>query len=400
MITSFSPVTTLLKLLLSAFSIMAFQVNAGAQNVGIGTNNPTRKLSVAGSVVVDHANQNNGTFDSAALVFGTAGQAGISSNKVGPGPTNGLNFWTNGLPRMTISAGGNIGIGGAAPSTYKLRIYGGHVWVDSSMIIQRSLYAYGNSAIGGDVDPDFKLRVYGTSHFTSAQTSGNLTVGGDLDNNYRLRVVGGNTRLGGDMHATGNVALGGEVDPDYRLRVIGGNSRFGGDMHATGNVAFGSLVDPNFRLRVHNGESYFGGSVQITGHLNAYNIGASGTLSVNDAAITNSLTIAGKGSVRSNGPSSLRIGFDQKTVDVFILAGSATVVTADITDFSGDNDDVRVFVSQIESNSGNNLAFANLHVAVTDLDASTNTCSLSLKNLSNLNANLKATIYLTTIAKN
>ena len=104
--------------------------------------------------------------------------------------------------------------------------------------------------------------------------------------------------------------------------------------------------------------------------------------------------------MRSNGPSPLRIGFDQKTVDVFILAGSATVVIVDITDFSGDNDDVRVFVSQIESNSGNNLAFANLHIAVTDLEAGTKTCSLSLKNLSNLNANLKATIYLTTIAKN
>ncbi|HEX5652473.1 MAG TPA: hypothetical protein VFX58_05335, partial [Chitinophagaceae bacterium] len=152
--------------------------------------------------------------------------------------------------------------------------------------------------------------------------------------------------------------------------------------------------------RVHDGSSYFDGPVQIAGHLNAYNIGASGTLTVPDVTINNSLTIAGKGSVRSNGPSSLRIGFDQKTVDVFILAGSATVVNADITDFSGDNDDVRVFVSQIKSNSGNNLAFANLHVAVTDLDAGTDTCSLSLKNLSNLNANLKATIYLTTIAKN
>lgn len=390
----------MLKCVYSISFIVIFHFHATSQNIGVGTNNPTRKLSVTGTVMIDHDNQNNGTLDTAALLFGTGG-VGITSRKVtGVGAAHGLNFWTNGSPRLSIASGGNIGIGGDATTFYKLRVYGGHVGIDSSMYIQKSLNAYGNSAIGIDVDPDFKFRVNGNSRFTAIQTSGNVTIGGTLDNTYRLRVVGGNSRFGGDLYATGYVAFGGDVDPDYRLRVWDGDSRFGGNMHATGNVAFGGVPDNNFRLRVHNGESYFGGSVQIAAHLNANNIGAAGTINALNIAVSNSLTIGGNGSVRSNGPSPLRIGFDSKTVDVFLAAGGMVAVTANITAFSGGNDDVRVFVSQIKSNAGNNLAFANLHIAVTDIDAAANTCSLSIKNMSNLNSTLSATIYLTTIAKN
>lgn len=383
----------------SSFLILLFQFQTAAQNIGIGTNNPTRKLSVNGTVMVDHGNQNNGTLDSAALLFGTGG-AGITSKKSAGVGNQGLNLWTNGLPRFIIAANGNIGIAGEPNTLYKLRVYGGHVGIDSSLYVQRSLYAYGNSAIGGDIDPDFKFRVNGNSRFTALQTSGNVTIGGTLDNTYRLRVVGGNSRFGGDMYATGYVAFGGDVDPDYRLRVWDGDSRFGGNMHATGNVAFGGLPDNNFRLRVHSGSSYFGGPVQIASHLNTNSIGAAGTIDALNIAVSNTLTIGGNGSVRSNGPSPLRIGFDSKTVDVFLAGGGMVAVTANITAFSGGNDDVRVFVSQIKANAGNNLAFANLHIAVTDIDAAANTCSLSIKNMSNLNSTLSATIYLTTIAKN
>ena len=212
--------------------IVIFHFHATSQNIGIGTNSPTRKLSVAGTIMLDHNNQNNGTIDSAALLFGTGGIGITSRKQSGDGAGFGLNFWTNGLRRINIASGGNIGIGGEPSNLYKLRIYGGHVGIDSNMYIQKSLAVYGNSAIGIDIDPDFKFRVNGNSRFTAIQTSGNVTIGGTLDNTYRLRVVGGNSRFGGDMYATGYVAFGGDVDPDYRLRVWNGDSRFGGNMHA------------------------------------------------------------------------------------------------------------------------------------------------------------------------
>lgn len=54
-----------------------------AQSFGIGTATPIKKLSLTGSVMVDQNSHNNGLLDSAALVFGNAGRAGITSRQNG-----------------------------------------------------------------------------------------------------------------------------------------------------------------------------------------------------------------------------------------------------------------------------------------------------------------------------
>lgn len=336
-----------------------------AQNVGIGTVAPQRKLTVSGSIMLDQGNQNDGTLDTAALIFGAAGTVGINSKKTGSG-SNGLSFWTGGNANLNISSTGNVGIGGASNSLYRLRVHGGNSFFDGDTHNEGSFNAFGNAAIGGNVDPA-----------------------------YRLRVYDGHTRFGGDMHATGNVTIGGDLDPTYKLRVIGGNSRFGGDLYATGNVAFGGDVDNAFRLRVWGGNSRFGGNVEITGNATVDN-----TLTTNNLNVGNSMTIDGKGSVRSNGPSPLRIGFDHKTVDVFIAANSAVWVTANITEFSGDNDDVRVFVSQITQDAGSSLSWSHIGINVMTPDPGTDTVIIWLHNRSGGNGILKGTFYLTTIAKN
>lgn len=349
-------------------SLLLSMYAATAQNVGIGTNNPQRKLTVNGSIMVDQGNQNDGTLDTSAIVFGTFGGAGINSKKVGSG-AHGLTFWTGGAANMNITSTGNVSIGGVA-ATQKLRVYGtGHF--DGNLSTEGTFQALNHMAVGGNLDPAFRLRVYD-----------------------------GATRFGGDMHATGNVAFGGEVDNNYRLRVIGGNSRFGGDMHATGNVAFGGDVDNAFRLRVYGGNSRFGGNVEITGSATANAMTVDNALNAGSLTVDGDVTIGGKGSVRSNGTSPLRIGFNQKSVDMVINANSEAYVVANISDFAGDNDDVRVFVSQIVGDPAGSPYWQRMTVMVTGVNAADDTCILWIHNHTGSNLYMKGTIYLTTIAKN
>jgi len=313
----------------------------------------------------------------------------------------------------------NVGIGTASP-TSKLHVVGttrstGNLSTDADLTVNN------NAAIGGSIDPAFKLRVYaGNSRLGGdAQVTGNLAVGGDLDPLYRLRVYDGNARIGGEFHATGNVgigsnpdanyklrvyaghsrfdgeaqvmsnmAIGGDVDNQYRLRVIGGDARIGGEFHATGNVGIGSTPDANYKLRVYAGNSRFDGNANITGNLDAGSIDVAGAL-----------TIGGKGSVRSNGPSHLRIGFESQWINHDFNPGETATWVVPITDFSGGNDDIRIFISQYRNEGGDN-AFHFFGASITNINATENTCELKLKNLSTYQENLIGTVFITLIAKN
>lgn len=92
----------------------------GDGNVGIGTTNPQQIFSVAGGMNIDQNDQNIGTTAN-MLRFGSNSGEGISSNR-----TSGvwsLDFYSNSLRRMTITNGGNIGIGLTNPSA-KLELRG------------------------------------------------------------------------------------------------------------------------------------------------------------------------------------------------------------------------------------------------------------------------------------
>ena len=179
---------------------------------------------------------------------------------------------------------------------------------------------------------------------------------------------------------------------------MGWNSRFGGNLYATGNAAFGGNVDNNYRLRVHSGNSFFGGEVRVDGVLDATTVDAFNLIGTH--AQVSSLSINGNGSVRSNGASNLRIGFDLKTVNSVVAAHSGVTVTANITDFAGDNDDVRVMVTQVVPGGGNTLFIDALKIQVLSVDADNDTVDLRITNLSDFPATASFTIYLTSIAKN
>jgi hypothetical protein len=209
-----------------------------------------------------------------------------------------------------------------------------------------------------------------------------------------LRVYDGNARIGGDFHATGNAAIGGGVDNNFRLRIYDGNARVGGNAEITGQLtagsaAIGGAIDDNFRLRIYDGNARVGGNAEITGHLTAGSV-----------AIDNTLTIGGNGSVRSNGGSPLRIGFDAKNVDVYIANNDKVSVTANITDFSGGIDDIRVMVSHVVGDVGSSLPWPEMIFTIMGPNSGTDTCLIWITNKSGENGILKGTIYLTTIAKN
>ena len=299
----------------------------------------------------------------------------------------------------------NVGIGTNSP-TSKLHVVGtlrstGNITADANLFVD------GYTGLGVASNPSYRLLVSGESRFqgdgtftgtlagnaliseTTLRVDDKAAIGGAIDNAYKLRVYAGNTRLGGDAQVTGNMAIGGDLDALYRLRVYDGNARIGGEFHATGNVGIGSTPDAAYKLRVYGGNSRFDGNATITGDL-----------SVSNVDITSTLTIAGKGSVRSNGSSALRIGFDSKWINHNFLAGEVAFFTANITSFSGGYDDVRIFVSQYQNEAGGENALQFFGISITNINGSDDTCEIRLKNLSPYTIQLTGTLYLTTIAKN
>lgn len=354
-------------------------LDASAQNVGIGTSTPQKKLTVNGSLMIDQGNQNNGTLDTAALLFGSGGEVGIAARKIGGG-SNSMSFYTGGLANLNLAANGNLGIGGGSSGSYRLYVHNGNSYFGGTTFTQENAAIWGHTAMGGNVDINYRLRVYdGATRFGGDfHATGNIAFGGDVDPAYRLRVWDGNSRFGGDLYATGSMSVGDAIDNNYRFKVTGGDSRFLGGITTTGNMAINGAIDNSFKLRVYGGNSRFGGDVEVTGDI----------------------TIGGNGSVRSNGNSPLRIGFDKEVIDIFINNNTTLTVQANITDFSGTPDDVRVLVSHVENDPTGTLHISRLVISVGSVNAATNTCTLYLHNNGGGNALFRGTIYLTTIAKN
>lgn len=91
-------------------------------NLGVGVSIPQQLLSVGGGVVIDQNNANTGTTAN-ILSFGSLSGEGIGSKRNAGGNANGLDFYTNGLQRVSVTNSGNVGLGTPSP-TQKLQVEG------------------------------------------------------------------------------------------------------------------------------------------------------------------------------------------------------------------------------------------------------------------------------------
>ncbi|HEY3386695.1 MAG TPA: hypothetical protein VGK46_09305 [Saprospiraceae bacterium] len=184
--------------------LMNIALSGYAQKVGINTLSPVKLFSVNGSILLDQDNKNTGLLDSAGLRLGTASLVGISSNRYPPGINpNGLDLWTSGIKRLSITSAGYVGINTAEP-TYPLHVFGNakveqlialRVSTTSSMIVgtdlnvyddisvQDDAFIFGNMGVGGSMDPGYKLKVTGNGLFTTnVGIDGTLRVDGKITN--------------------------------------------------------------------------------------------------------------------------------------------------------------------------------------------------------------------------
>jgi len=210
--------------------------NAGF--VGIGTQSPGSSLQVEGDVrvnglYVDKANTNSGGL-SPALVFAVGSGEGIASRRTAGGNQYGLDLWTGGVIRMSLTNAGRVGVGSSAPGA------------------QLSVVAPGAGELLG-VAHSTTLRTSAGSLGTSAWTEQPLaSFGFSSGNASALGIRAIRIANGGDWTTTA-IGLGMDVDNTVRVNASGVY------LHANGNFGVGTSL-PQSRLHVY-------GDVRVDGRL-------------------------------------------------------------------------------------------------------------------------------------
>lgn len=237
---------------------IAFATNGGERmritsngNVGIGTTSPLQKLHVEG---LSYFGSDIFTLNNGGIFFSgnNSYQRGIYSN------TSGLTLQTLGSPKVTITDGGNVGIGTTSP-TAKLHINNGtdrNLWfrvngsgtgtellsindaqsTRQSLAFSASSFYFDNGNVGiGTTSPSEKLQIYSSSNTAfsvvdSASSIRMITAGGI--NFFQSGPVGGgasplvfSSMFGGleymRITSSGNVGIG-TTSPVDKLEVNGG----------------------------------------------------------------------------------------------------------------------------------------------------------------------------------
>lgn len=217
-----------------------------AQRVGIGTTTPLARLAIDSGMMIDQLDLNQGNLTAGALVFGSDGLVGISRSTVnGSGARNGIGFYTNSFRRMVIDSVGRVGIGSTAPL--------------------QALHVAGNAFVTGNIGVGISNPEYDLHIANSARIGGYMGINVNPSNLYRLNV------LGDAYFQTSNVGINIAPSSTYSL-------------YASGNIRFTDAV-------------------RIDGVLNPNNPLTIG----NNTAITGTLTVGGRGIVRSNGSAQWRL---------------------------------------------------------------------------------------------
>ena len=205
-----------------------------------------------GNVNVDPANLNNGLLNNgntntSGLTFGTSSGEGIASKRTAGGNQFGLDFFTTGVPRMSILNGGFVGIGRQSPITgadiFSVRSpatagYGG-MYMDTAGATALPFYGYANNGSamawtyldGGDGN---KWKVYNGGDQLTVTPSGTVGIattspGATLDVKggwWNLAGSEGDFRIGSPTYRLKmGVATAGGGAGDSRIYASGGTSR-------------------------------------------------------------------------------------------------------------------------------------------------------------------------------
>ncbi|MBC7934932.1 MAG: hypothetical protein H7Y86_06195, partial [Rhizobacter sp.] len=327
------------------FSLLSFGLYA--QNIGIGSPNPQKKLTVNGSILLDENNTNDGGIDSAALLFGTSGNVGIASKKTSAGWQNGMSFFTNAQNRMTLGANGFLGINTNLPS-YPLHVNGvirgntdiwatglgrfdGRLAIGSAGLPEYKLHNNGNSFLGGNVNVTGTTALSGilnvagyTTIDDNARVNGHLGIGGPASGFYGLHVQSAQAGFDGNLTVDETAFLGDlQVNRDG---IINGNAR------VNGRIGINGATHGSYGLMVNNANSYFEGNATVQGNTN----------------LQGNVTIQGNGHVRSNGNSSLRMGFESVSVTGSWNGKQERNFTINLPDFGTNIENIRVSVAQFD----------------------------------------------------
>ena len=385
--------------------ILACQVwlGAAAQNVGIGSLNPQKKLTVNGSILLDETNTNDGAIDSAALLFGTNGGVGIASKKTSAGWQNGLAFFTSSQNRMTITTAGLIGVNTINPtSTFHVN---GSIRSNTDIWAGGLARFDGRVAIGGAGAPEYKLHNNGNSYL-----DGNVNITGTTALTGALN-VSGYTTFNNGFRLNGNMGINGPSSGAYGLYVHTLPSFFQGAVSTGGSATIGStlnvngdgIIDNNFRVNgrvgingatngnygliVNNANSYFDGNATVQSNLTVQG----------NTSLQGNVTIQGNGHVRSNGASSLRIGFATKFVSGGYEAHDERAFVVNLPPFEGSADNIRVNISSFEPSA--NSSTSKFKWYVYDVDSNSDTCKIRVINETNDLVSFNGTFYLMIVMK-
>ena len=178
-----------------------FNVTSGS--VGVGTDNPSRNLTVAsgsssGYIQLCNDASGTGSTDGFNLKLDSQGLiADIIHRQNGP-----LRFWTNDTERLRIKSDGNVGVGNEDPTQAKLVAQ-----TASGMSIAAIKDNTGASiSLGGVTQPRILMEAGASASELKIYTAGGSSYG-SASWAERLRITsGGQVNIGGDLNQTGFTA--------------------------------------------------------------------------------------------------------------------------------------------------------------------------------------------------
>jgi len=209
----------------------------GADGGALGTTTSGQRMALhwdsAGNVAVDPVNLNTGNL-LPGLTFGMGSTAGISSKRSSGGNQFGLDFYTDGNPRLSIDNAGRVGIGTTAPSDAHLDVHGDIRLNDTQLLLRPGTdrnhglawYGIGKNFAGVSVDGPVLFGYSGGALGIERNGSEQMILAWNAAGNVGVG-IGTNTpqsalQVGGTVRASGMLRVGSETNAASAPALNGG----------------------------------------------------------------------------------------------------------------------------------------------------------------------------------